>query len=150
MNSPAQTERRSPFQAESRWHLMNEELPLLAIRGITKRFGRFEALRSVEFSVQEGEVLGLIGPNGSGKTTLLECLAGLHPTNGGDVFYRGHRLAPRRRRSVMFYLPENVVPYAEHSVRQVLAFFSDVFALSQSKRHEIIDRLWLAPVLEKR
>ena len=128
---------------------MSEESPLLSIRGITKRFGHFEALRSVEFSVRDGEVLGLIGPNGSGKTTLLECLAGLHAANGGEVLYRGSRLAPRRRRSVMFYVPENVVAYADHSVRQVLAFFCDVFMLSDSRR-EIIDALGLGSLLEKR
>jgi ABC-2 type transport system ATP-binding protein len=129
---------------------MNEKRPLLALRGITKRFGRLEALRSVEFSVQEGEVLGLIGPNGSGKTTLLECLAGLHSVRGGEVLYRGVQLAPRQRRSVMFYVPENVVPYAEHTVRQALAFFFDVFALSENGRREVIDAMRVAPVLEKK
>lgn len=129
---------------------MNTKPPLLAIRGITKWFGRFEALRAVEFAVAEGEVLGLIGPNGSGKTTLLECLAGLHATQRGEVLYQGSRLAPRRRRSVLFYVPENVVPYSEHTVRQVLAFFADVFALADRNRREVVDALGLNPLLEKR
>lgn len=124
--------------------------PLLEVRGIQKWFGRFHALRAVDLSVRAGEVLGLIGPNGSGKTTLLECVAGLQADSGGQVLYCGARLAPRKRRAAMFYIPENVVPYGEHRVHQTLAFFSDAFGQPASRRCEIIDALDLASLLGKR
>ena len=56
---------------------------LLGVECITKRFGKFQALSEVSFSVRRGEILGLIGPNGAGKTTLFECLAGVLPADGG-------------------------------------------------------------------
>lgn len=124
--------------------------PLLEVRGMEKWFGRFHALRAVDFSVRAGEILGLIGPNGSGKTTLLECVAGLQADNGGQVRYCGGRLAPRKRRAAMFYVPENVVPYCEHRVHQTLAFFSVAFGQTASRRCEIIDALNLTPLLDKR
>lgn len=127
---------------------MNEPSHLLAIRGLAKWFGNLEALRAIEFSVREGEILGLIGPNGSGKTTLLECLAGLQPTNGGDVFSRGTRLSPRKRRTALFYVPENARPSPELPLHQVLAFFAKVYRRPGTR--EIVDALGLAPVLEKR
>jgi branched-chain amino acid transport system ATP-binding protein len=64
-------------------------MPLLDITALTKRFGGFTALSGVSFAVQEGEILGLIGPNGSGKTTLFNCIAGaLRPTSGA-IHFRG-------------------------------------------------------------
>ena len=58
---------------------------LLTVNRLTKNFGERRVLDNVDFSVREGEVLGLIGPNGSGKTTLFECLAGLMPVQSGAV-----------------------------------------------------------------
>ncbi|TMH53440.1 MAG: ATP-binding cassette domain-containing protein, partial [Betaproteobacteria bacterium] len=49
---------------------------LLEVEGVTKRFGGFTALESVDFVVRTGERVGLIGPNGSGKSTLVNCIAG--------------------------------------------------------------------------
>ena len=58
--------------------------PVIATRGLTKRYGRLTALSDVTLEVRKGEVLGLLGPNGAGKTTLIRLLLGmLYPTAGG-------------------------------------------------------------------
>ena len=58
---------------------------ILQVSNLNKKFGRRSVLSDVSFQVREGEVLGLIGPNGAGKTTLLECIAGLLPSNEGEI-----------------------------------------------------------------
>lgn len=67
--------------------------PLLEVRGLTRRFGGFTAVRDLAFSVHEGEILGLIGPNGSGKSTTFNLIAGtLRPTSG-SIRFRGQEIA---------------------------------------------------------
>jgi ABC-type branched-subunit amino acid transport system ATPase component len=62
---------------------------VLEVKGITKRFGGITALDSVDLSLRDGEVLGLIGPNGSGKTTLFEIISGYQTPDAGTVTYEG-------------------------------------------------------------
>ncbi|MFW2513503.1 amino acid ABC transporter ATP-binding protein [Demequina sp. SO4-13] len=59
--------------------------PLLTVRGLRKRFGDHEVLRSVDLTVRRGSVLALIGPSGSGKTTALRCLNGLETADAGTI-----------------------------------------------------------------
>ena len=60
---------------------------MLAVDGLTKRFGGFLAVDQVSFEAREGEILGLIGPNGSGKSTTFNLIAGnLRPTQGSIRF----------------------------------------------------------------
>lgn len=63
--------------------------PLLAARGITRRFGGLVAVDNISLALQPGEILGIIGPNGSGKTTFLNALSGLSPAQTGRVFLAG-------------------------------------------------------------
>jgi len=63
--------------------------PLLACRGVSRRFGGLLALDGLEFTLDEGRVLGLIGPNGSGKTTFFNVLTGLYPATAGTIEFDG-------------------------------------------------------------
>jgi branched-chain amino acid transport system ATP-binding protein len=62
---------------------------LLDVRGVTKRFGGFQALAGVSIEVKAGERFGLIGPNGSGKTTLINCISGTLRNDEGRIFFQG-------------------------------------------------------------
>jgi len=66
---------------------------LLECREITKRFGALEAVRRLSFTLEKGEILGLIGPNGSGKTTLFNVLTGIYHPDEGEVIFRGESIS---------------------------------------------------------
>ena len=74
---------------------------LLEVRGVTKRFGGFTALDSVDLVVRPGERLGLIGPNGSGKSTLVNCISGALRNEEGAIHFEGRDICayPAYRRT---------------------------------------------------
>lgn len=62
---------------------------ILKIHEVTINFGGVIALQKVSFDVEEGFIVGLIGPNGSGKTTLFNCLSCLYRPSEGEILFQG-------------------------------------------------------------
>ena len=124
---------------------------LLRVEGLAKEIGGTDILRDVTFDVYEREILGLIGPNGAGKTTLMECLAGMRPRSGG-TFYLGDEAPPSwNPKDLLFYLPNNVLPYGELYTLEVLEFFGRLYEVEPRRWEQIVMRdLSLGPVLGKR
>jgi len=109
---------------------------LLEVRGVTKRFGGFTALESVDFVVRSGERVGLIGPNGSGKSTLVNCIAGTLRNEEGSIRFEGEDIcghaAHRRIRMGLarsFQIPK---PFASMTVLDNLC----VPLLYAARKHE--------------
>jgi len=67
-------------------------MSLLEVEGAVKRFGGLVAVNGVSFRLEQGEILGLIGPNGSGKTTLFNLITGVHPPSAGRIRFQGRRI----------------------------------------------------------
>jgi D-xylose transport system ATP-binding protein len=65
------------------------DAPLLQLRGVTKSFGSVQALSDVDFEVNKGEVMALVGDNGAGKSTLIKCIAGTYTMDEGELLYDG-------------------------------------------------------------
>jgi D-xylose transport system ATP-binding protein len=70
-------------------------LPLLAARGVSKSFGAVEALVDVDFDVDAGEVVALVGDNGAGKSTLIKAIAGVQPADTGRIWFDGCEVSIR-------------------------------------------------------
>ena len=96
--------------------------PLLHVEQLSKRFGGFVALDTVDLEVAEGERLGLIGPNGSGKSTLVNCITGTLHNEAGSVTFAGEKMdgliaheRTRRGLARSFQLPR---PFMSMSIAQ--------------------------------
>ncbi len=70
--------------------------PVLVVEEVSKWFGKLHAVQPISFTVQSGEVLGIIGPNGSGKTTLFNCISGVLRPSSGRVGLLGEDMTGRR------------------------------------------------------
>ena len=66
-----------------------EEEPVLALRGVSRRFGGLRVIEELNLEVKPGEILGVLGPNGAGKSTLFNLVAGVLPPNEGVISYMG-------------------------------------------------------------
>lgn len=106
---------------------------LLTVDHLTKTFGRRCVLSDVSFTVFTGEVLGLIGPNGAGKTTVLECLAGLLPLTSGALSGGEKSVTLTRRKDLVFYMPDGILPWPDQSVQQVLQLFEKLYSSGAEK-----------------
>lgn len=71
---------------------LTENPPLLRLRGVSKSFGPVQALTDVDLDLHAGAVTALAGDNGAGKSTLIKCIAGIHPPDGGEMFWEGNRV----------------------------------------------------------
>jgi ABC-2 type transport system ATP-binding protein len=97
----------------------------IEVSGLTKKYGRVEALRDADLSVRRGEVFGLVGPNGAGKTTLIKGLVGALRPSEGEVRVMG--LNPLKDRAELRqkigYMPQGSALYEDLSARGNIGFF---------------------------
>jgi branched-chain amino acid transport system ATP-binding protein len=97
-------------------------MPLLELRAVTARYGPLQALHGINLTVDEGEVVAVLGANGAGKTTTLRAISGT-VTTGGDVLFAGRRLPHRPEavaRAGIAHVPEGRGTFTELSVRDNL------------------------------
>ena len=122
---------------------------LLRSESISKRFGKYQVLSNICFSVYSSEILGIIGPNGAGKTTLMECITGLLPFDKGIIYWKNQQISPLQAKQFIFYLPDGILPYAEQRVEVVLRFFQRIYGAKKSQLNLLIERLELSSMLKK-
>ncbi len=93
-------------------------------RGLSKRFGDFEAVKKLNFSVKRGEIFGLLGPNGAGKSTTFRMLCGLLPASSGEIKVAGRNLLKSRAkaRARLGYMAQQFSLYGQLSVQENLSF----------------------------
>jgi ABC-2 type transport system ATP-binding protein len=122
---------------------------LMTVHGIGKAFGDQPVLSDVSFEVKSGEILGLIGPNSAGKTTLLECIAGLLPSDAGELWWQDSLLPPYQRKKRLFYVPEAISPYPDQRTVEILNFIREAYHEPASRLEQLVGALDLQTVLNK-
>src|ERR1700681_964196 len=106
--------------------------PTIRADGLTKHFGKLEAVRDLTLEVGAGEVFGFLGPNGAGKTTTIRMLTGLVRPTSGTALGAGHAV-PREPQEVkrrVGYLAETPYLYAKLTGREFLAFMGGLYEVA--------------------
>jgi ABC-2 type transport system ATP-binding protein len=113
------------------------------VENLTKRFGKFVAVDSLNFSVEHGEIFGLLGPNGAGKSTLIRMLTTLVPPTSGCARVNGFDIArqPNDVRQSIGVIPQAMTSDLELSALENLGIFAKLYGISRARRNEIIPQL---------
>ena len=116
-------------------------MALLEVKGIKKRFGKSEILKGIDFDLEKGEVLSIIGSSGSGKTTLLRCINFLEFAENGTITVNGEQI----------YNGETDNKIKEKDLRQKRLHFGLVFQdFNLFPQYNVLQNLTLAPSLLKK
>jgi ABC-2 type transport system ATP-binding protein len=113
----------------------------IEFQNVVKRYGKVEALRDVSFSVNRGEMFGLIGPDGAGKTTAIRAICGLLHIDAGSIRILGQDPVKQHREVTgsVGYLSQRFSLYGDLSIDENVAFFAEIHGVSDY--HARRDRL---------
>jgi ABC-2 type transport system ATP-binding protein/ribosome-dependent ATPase len=100
------------------------------VQQVTRRFDRFVAVDAVDFEIEPGEVVGLVGANGAGKTTLIRMILGLLRPSEGSVLLFGQPPSREQRRRIG-YVPQNLGLYRDLTAAENLEFRAEIFGSAE-------------------
>ena len=114
---------------------------ILECQRLTKRYGNFFALSDLSFTLERGQIIGLLGPNGSGKTTLIKLINGLLVPSDGQIAVNG--CAPGvESKKIVSYLPDRDCLPSQIRVKDALTLYSDFYSdVSMQRAANILDAL---------
>lgn len=115
--------------------------PAIVVNDLHRKFGAVEALRGVSFTVNKGELYGLVGPDAAGKTTTMRSLAGLIVLDSGEATILGRHPDDPIVREQVGLMPQQFSLYGDLSVVENLTFFGELFAIPKKTWQERVDRL---------
>jgi ABC-2 type transport system ATP-binding protein len=123
----------------------------IAVENIVKRYGDFEAVKGVNFSVSEGEIFGLLGPNGAGKSTLIRMMTTLIPVTSGKAIVAGHNVVddPDDVRRVIGVIPQALTSDQDLTLEENLIIYAKLYGVPRAQRDKNIEEVLEAVDLVK-
>ncbi|MHA1127767.1 MAG: ABC transporter ATP-binding protein [Alphaproteobacteria bacterium] len=109
---------------------------MITVKNFSKRYKGFTAVKNLSFSVEPGQILGLVGPNGAGKTTTLRALCGIIPPTSGCLLITGHDIvqAPIAAKQNIGYIPDDPRLFDTMTVWEHLAFTAAAYKLTDFEK----------------
>ncbi len=116
---------------------------MIEIKDLTKTYGSFTALDSVNLSIAKGTVFGFVGPNGAGKSTTMAILATLLAGTSGSVKVGGYEVSdhPKKVRKLIGYMPDFFGVYDQFKTTEYLHFYGASYGIPRSERDRLIPQL---------
>ncbi len=101
---------------------------MIEVKGLTKKFGDFTAVKDLSMTVDDGSIYGLVGYNGAGKTTLLKMIAGVYKPDEGAAFIDGRNTyTDPEVRVNMFYVPDDIMFAAFSTIEKMAKFYAGYY-----------------------
>ncbi len=115
--------------------MINNGTPAIQARGLRKTYGKHEAVKHVDLTIQPGEIVGFLGPNGAGKTTTIKMLTGLLKPTAGQAAILGHDIQkePVKAKAAFGYVPDTPNLYGKLSGWEFLRFISRLYRVPKDQ-----------------
>jgi len=123
----------------------------IVVENIVKRYGDFEAVKGVSFSVADGEIFGLLGPNGAGKSTLIRMMTTLIPVTSGKAIVGGHDVTKDHNdvRRMIGVIPQALTSDQDLTVEENLSIYAKLYGVPRAQREINIAQVLEAVDLSK-
>ncbi len=110
--------------------------PVITVRNLTRKFGKFTAVDSISFQIDKGEIFGFLGPNGAGKTTTVRMLTGVIKPSGGYAAIQGHDIVKESilSREHIVVVPEQANVYLDLSVWRNIMLMAELYGIPRGRR----------------
>ena len=117
--------------------------PVITVRNLTRKFGKFTAVDSINFQIGKGEIFGFLGPNGAGKTTTVRMLTGVIKPTSGSAAIQGHDIVKESilSREHIVVVPEQANVYLDLSVWRNIMLMAELYSIPRSRRISEGERL---------
>lgn len=117
----------------------------IKVEGLSKRYGKVQALDAINLSIRQGEIFGVIGPDGAGKTTLFRILTTLLLPDAGFASVDSYDVVKdyRSLRSVLGYMPGRFSLYQDLSVEENINFFASIFNVDFEENYDLIRDIYV-------
>ena len=116
---------------------------VVEIHHLTKTFGKFTAVDTLDLMIYRGEIYGLLGPNGSGKTTIIKMLCNLLRPNAGSIKILGQSVPCKSIMNQIGYMPQDTAIYLDNTVHENLFFFGGIYGMTkeslEKKEQEMLE-----------
>ncbi|MBK7866504.1 MAG: ABC transporter ATP-binding protein [Ignavibacteriales bacterium] len=129
---------------------------MIQFKDLTKKFGSFTAVNSIDLHIRKGSLYGFLGPNGAGKSTTIKMLTGIYSLSGGDIVVDGISILkePQKIKMITGYIPDQPYLYDRLTGKEFLFFCGGLFGLEKKnvklRIDEMIETLKLGDWLNKR
>lgn len=120
-----------------------EDINIIEIKGLTKKFGAFTAVDNISFEVKKGEIFGFLGANGAGKTTAMKILCGLSRPSSGEGYVTGYSIngEPEKIKRHIGYMSQKFSLYSDLKVWENIKLFGGIYGLKKSVIKEKTDMI---------
>lgn len=113
---------------------------MIEVRNVTKKYGKFYAVRNINFEVKEGEIVGFLGRNGAGKSTTMNMITGFIEPTEGDIIVGGYDIDvnPKRVKAQIGYMPEGTPLYMDLTVKEFVSYMAELRRIPKAERKEAV------------
>lgn len=124
---------------------------MIEVKNVSKKYGKFYAVRDISFTIKEGEIVGFLGRNGAGKSTTMNMITGFIEPSEGTIIVNGYDVdrKPKKVKEQIGYMPEGTPLYYDLTVKEFVGYMAELKLIPRKERKAAVAKAIEETGLEK-